>query len=200
MKRCLICDDHALLRDALGAMVEARWPACEVVEAGSYPEAWALADGGFDLCLVDLRMPGAEPYAGIGKLRDIAPAMRLMVITGTATDHDMLTLVGQGVAGFIEKTASSAVLEAAIQLVLAGGRYVPERLADILPPVAAVQLSARQRDVVSLAAQGRSNKEIARLLGIAPSSVKTHLTAVQEVLGTANRAESAVRAQQLGLL
>lgn len=200
MKRCLICDDHALLRDALGAMVASHWPDCDVVAVGSFTDAWAQAESGFDLCLVDLRMPGAEPMAGIAALREIAPAMRVVVITGTATDHDMLTLVGQGVAGFIEKTVSAAVLEAAMRLVLAGGRYVPERLAEILPPLPAIRLSARQRDVVNLAARGLSNKEIARQLGIAPSSVKTHLTAVQDTLGTANRAESAVRAQQLGLL
>lgn len=206
MKNCLVCDDHALLREALVGMVLQAWPEADVVEAGNFPQAWEAAKDRPDFCLVDLRMPGAEPLDGIQKLRDIAPTMPVMVVTGTASDREMLELLDLGVAGFMDKTTGGAVLVAAIRLILAGGRYVPERLAEIMPASrsnsdpAEVRLTARQKEVIALVARGCSNKEVARLLGIAPSSVKTHLTAVQELLGTANRAESAVQARALGLI
>jgi DNA-binding NarL/FixJ family response regulator len=206
MKRCLICDDHALLREALVGMVLAAWPEAEIAQAASFPEAWAAAAEEYDLCLADLRMPGAGPLEGIAGIRKEAPDLPLLVVTGTADDREMLALLDMGVAGFITKTTGGAMLEAAIRLIMAGGRYVPERLAEIMPAAlttksaTTVQLTARQRDVIRLTAQGLSNKEIARALGIAPSSVKTHLTAAQELLGTSNRAQTSVRAQALNLI
>jgi len=117
-----------------------------------------------------------------------------------------IALLAMGVAGFVNKTASSAVLEAAIRLVLAGGRYVPERLAELVPgtgrsaSAGPVRLTTRQREVITLVGEGLSNKEIARELGIAPSSVKTHLTAAQDLLGSANRAQTSNLARNYGLL
>ncbi len=207
MKRCLVCDDHALLREALAGMVRIAWPGVQVCEAADYPQAWAAAEDDFDLCLIDLTMPGAPPLDGIAGMRSVAPELPLIVVTGTADDRQMLALLDMGVAGFVAKTTSGTVLEAAIRLVLAGGRYVPERLAEIAAPLGAiiaadqpVRLTGRQRDVVRLVARGFSNKEIARELAIAPSSVKSHLAAAQAALGTSNRAQTSVRARELLLL
>ena len=120
-----------------------------------------------------------------------------------------------GVAGFAPKTSSGGLIEAALRLIHAGGRYLPPRLAEIaasridtglaLPQRdAAVSLShrltERQIAVLRLVAEGCSNKEIARTLDLAPSTVKTHLAHIQGLLGAKNRTDASTRARDLHLL
>lgn len=208
MRSCLIADDHALVREALAATVATRWPDVEVVLAGDFPTAWAAAARTPDLCLADLDMPGASPLDGVEGLRTAAPDMKILVVTGSFDDAMMLDLLARGVAGFAPKTLSADVIAAAIGLVLAGGRYLPPRLAELrlpdiaplAPPPRARLLTGRQIEVVRLMARGQTNKDIARALGIAPATIKTHVAQVIALTGAANRTEAAMRAGELGLL
>ena len=214
MKACLICDDHALVREALSGTVRLGWPNARVTIANDFPSAWAAAPG-HDCCIADLIMPGAEPLAGIAGLRRTAPDMAILVVTGTEDDRLLLDLLALGIAGFAPKTASGAMIEAALHLIEAGGRYLPARLVDIaasrvvqpervvlLPPqeFSRGPLSDRQLSVLRLAADGLSNKEIAISLGLAPATVKTHLATIQATLGARNRTDAAARARALDLL
>jgi DNA-binding NarL/FixJ family response regulator len=202
MKLCLICDDHALMREAISITVRNIWPAIEIVEAGDFPTAWGLAQGKPDLCLCDLAMPGSAPLAGINKLREIQPDMPIIVITGSATDDEMMTLLKCGVRGFVPKSSAGPVVEAAIRLVVVGGTYLPPRLAEIAqhtlpsekaePPTA---LTLQQRRVLDLLAQGLSNKEIAAKLNIAPSTVKFHVDRLLTRFDARNRAEIVRKSQ-----
>lgn len=212
MKTCLICDDHAMMREALGGAVAIGWPEAEVIQAADYPAAWAAAERRPDLIISDLIMPGSRPVEGIRRLVELAPDTPILVITGNDEDEVLLALIKLGVAGFAPKTSKSAVIEAAIHLVLAGGRYLPPRLAEIamrdLPPGAptpppvhgGARLTDRQVDVLRLIATGGSNKEIARELDLSPATIKAHTAAALAALGAANRTEAVVRAQQLGLI
>ena len=207
MRRCLIADDHALVRAALAATVASNWPDAEIVEAVDFPSAWALAATCPDLCLADLDMPGAAPVDGVERLRAAAPDMPVLVVTGSYDDAMMLDLIARGVAGFAPKTLSAAIITAAIRLVLAGGRYLPPRLAELHarndpppPRAAASALSPRQREVVQLMAQGLSNKDIARVLHVAPATVKSHVAQVIALTGAVNRTDASMRAQRLGLV
>lgn len=203
-RHCLICDDHPLVAQALHAAVAARWPAMAIVLADDYPSALA-AIGGVDLALVDLDMPGATPRDGIAALRTAAPATPLIIVTGSGDDALLLDLLALGIAGFVPKTATLAIIAAAIELVLAGGRYLPPRLAEMAapPPPAperAAALSPRQVEVVALLARGLSNKDIARSLGVAPATVKSHVTQVMNALGATNRTDAAIRARAAGIV
>jgi DNA-binding NarL/FixJ family response regulator len=215
MKTCLICDDHALVREALAGTVRLGWPDARITEVGDFPSAWAEAAKGYDLCIADLMMPGAGPLAGIDGIIRAAPSMSLLIVTGTEDDTLLLDLLDRGVAGFAPKSASGAIIEAALRLIDAGGRYLPPRLADIaasrgdsgktsptrdMAAVLAERLTVRQMDVLRLVAQGRSNKEIARQLALAPSTVKTHLASVMVCLGAANRTDASIKARMLNLL
>jgi len=215
MKSCLICDDHVLVREALAGTVRLAWPAASISEVGDFPSAWAEAAKGFDACIADLMMPGAGPIAGIEGLLRAAPSMPILIVTGTEDDSLLLDLLGMGVAGFAPKTSSGGLIEAALRLIHAGGRYLPPRLAEIaasridtglaLPQRdAAVSLShrltERQIAVLRLVAEGCSNKEIARTLDLAPSTVKTHLAHIQGLLGAKNRTDASTRARDLHLL
>lgn len=227
MQTCLICDDHALVREALVGSVKMNWPAAVVSEASDFPQAWARARSQPSFCIADLVMPGAAPLDGIKGIMQSAPDTLILVVTGTEDDALMLALLKLGVAGFAPKSASGAIVEAAMRLILAGGRYLPPRLADIVAArVDAThasdqsiikahglahrpdqvhqalpdQLTLRQIDVLKLVAHGKSNKEIARTLGLAPSTVKTHLENLFLTLGVANRTEAVGKARDLKIL
>lgn len=203
MRRCLIADDHALVRAALVGAVAGRWPAVTTVEAADYPAAWAAAAGN-DLILADLQMPGAAGIGGIARLHALAPATPLVVITGVGDDRVLLDLLALGVAGFLGKNEGTAVILAAIELVLAGGRYLPPRVAELAAGPAAASsdapspVSPRQREVLRLIAGGRSNKEIALALGVSPATIKTHVAGAIAAIGAQNRTDAAIRARERG--
>lgn len=203
MRSCLIADDHALIRDALAGAVAGRWPDATVAQAGDFPAAWAAATG-HDLILADVNMPGATGAEGIARLLALAPATPLLVITGVADDAMLLALLGLGVAGFLGKNEGSAVILAAIELVLAGGRYLPPRVAELaagaatMPERAPSPVSPRQREVLRLIAGGRSNKEIAQALHVSPATIKTHVASAIAAVGALNRTDAAVKARSRG--
>lgn len=182
--RGLICDDHPLMREALVATMQDRWPGLILDEAPDYPTAWARAEAAPDFCLVDLDMPGSTPLAGLAELRARAPDAKLLVLTGL-TDAALLEQVRTGVAGLFAKNTEAEVLIDAIAAAL------PE-----LAALAAARLPPRQQQVLELLAEGLTNKEIARRLGIAPETVKIHVARVQSTLGAANRTETVIRAQR----
>ncbi len=215
MKSCLICDDHVLVREALAGTVRLGWPATAITEVGDFPAAWAAAADGHALCIVDLMMPGAGPIEGVMGIRRIAPETAILVVTGTQDDRLLLDLLDLGISGFAPKTASGAIIEAALRLIVAGGRYLPPRLAEIAASridtgaVARVRDSAaaapgtltdRQLAVLRLVASGLSNKEVAQSLDLSPATVKTHLAHIQAVLHAKNRTDAAQRARILDLL
>jgi len=217
MKTCLICDDHTLVREALAGTVRLGWPDAAITEVGDFPQAWSQAALGHDLCIVDLMMPGAGPIEGVQGLRRIAPDMPILVVTGTEDDTLLLDLLDLGIAGFAPKTANGAIIEAALRLIEAGGRYLPARLAEIAasriatapkqptpshndPTLSGRRLTERQIAVLTLVADGLTNKEVALALGMAPATVKSHLAHVQAFLGAKNRTDAALKAQAQKLL
>ncbi len=195
-----------MLREALAGAVALGWPDAAITQCGDFPGAWAAAEARPELILCDLVMPGAGPVEGIRRLRAIAPATPILVVTGTEDDAVLVALFELGVAGFATKTSKSALIEAAIRVVLAGGRYLPPRFLDIsaargaAAPVAASRLTPRQVDVLRLVAAGLSNKEIARDLDLSPATIKAHAAAAIAALGATNRAEAVFRAREAGLI
>jgi DNA-binding NarL/FixJ family response regulator len=212
MRLCLVCDDHAMMRAALAGSVELAWPEAEVRQAADFSQAWREAERGPDLILCDLSMPGAEPIEGVTRVARAAPGARLIVVTGREDDRLLMALLELGVAGFVPKSASGEILEAAVRLVMAGGRYLPPRVYELARvngggPAAArhmtgdiARLTDRQIDVLRRMAQGGSNKEIAVALNLSPATVKTHAAAIIAALGAGNRTEAAIKARELGLI
>src|SRR5471030_502623 len=100
MKTCLICDDHAMMREALAGAVALGWPDVEVTQAADFPTAWTAAQAQPDLIISDLVMPGATPVEGVGRLRAAAPNSPVLVVTGNEEDAVLLALFRLGIAGF----------------------------------------------------------------------------------------------------
>lgn len=207
MKSCLICDDHAILREAMVATIRKGWLDTIIEEADDYPSAWLAAAQPFDLCISDLVMPGSEPVDGIARLRTLQPEMPVIILTGSHDDMMMMQLLAMGVDGFVPKSSSGPVIDAAINLVLAGGRYLPPRLIELSGKVAeaenmppAIRLTRQQQRVLNGLIAGRSNKEIALDLGVAPSTVKFHVDSLFERLDARNRVDAIGKARSMGLL
>lgn len=191
----LIADDHPLVSEALAALLRARHPDARIRIIGDWPAAIAAAAADPPrLMLIDALMPGATPAQGLAAVRQAAPSALLMLISGVQDDLLLSRLLTEGVAGFLPKTAPPDVMLAAVALVLAGETYLPDRTRL---QMAAPLLSPRQAEVGRLIAQGLTNKQIARALGIGPETVKTHVAQLIAILGAANRAEAAVKAQAL---
>lgn len=195
-----------MMRDALAGAVRLAYPGVVVAEAEDYPSAWAAAAAGPDLVLCDLIMPGAGPEEGIAGVQNAAPGVPVLVFTGHEDDALLLRLFRMGVAGLLPKSARSVVVESAIHLVLAGGRYVPRRLVEMSDlggapaEPANVHLSPRQIEILRAIAMGQTNKEIARTFDLSPATVKAHAAATFLALGVTNRTEAAFKARQRGLI
>ncbi len=202
----LIADDHAMMRSALAGTIRLIWPEAEVECVGCFVEAIAIASTRrVDLILCDLSMPGASPVDGVSDILRASPGVPLLVITGSEDDEILLKLFDMGVAGYLHKTASGEVVEAAISLVAAGGRYLPPRILELCggredhaakrPPPS---LTSRQREVLALLVKGASNKEIARELAVSPATVKVHVAALLGALDARNRSQLVNRAHNEG--
>lgn len=185
--RILIADDHALMREALTMTIYRCWPDAIVEQARDFPSACAAATQVFDLCICDLAMPGAEALPGMRRLLEIQPSMKLIAISGSADDSTLRKILSINIAELIPKTTDGAIVEAAIRLVLAGGKYLP----DVnLFSSSLAGLTGTQTMVIQLLCKGQSTKEIAKTLEVAPSTVKTHIDSIMKRLNARNRVDA----------
>ena len=207
MKSCLICDDHAMMRDALVGAVQQAFPDALLAEAHDFPSAWIAARARPELIMCDLVMPGADPESGIAGVQAAAPRTPILVITGNDDDALLLRLMQAGVAGCLPKSARSAAIGSAIKMILAGGRFVPfgqtaspRRASEAGSKGALLHLTPRQTDIIRAIALGQTNKEIAKAFDLSPATVKAHATAAFLALGVATRTEAALKAREAGLI
>lgn len=213
--KILIADDHELFRDGLRHVLTQLDGTVSIVEACDYPQAITLAETESDvgIVLLDLGMPGMPWSEGLQNLRKTLPSdVPIIVLSASDDRRHVLQAVNLGAAGFIPKTSSSRVMLSALKLVLSGGVYLPPALLDqssdnaLSEPIGnagqennASFLTPRQREVLTLLGQGKSNKEIARVLQLAEGTVKLHVTAILKALNVNNRTRAVVAASQLGL-
>lgn len=197
-----LADDHPIVRSALASSLTGLAPEVIFREAADARGALALLDGEppLDLLVIDLRMPGADGLSTVRALRERAPEVPLVVVSAEDDPAHIAPLLALGVAGFIPKSEPPAVIVQALRLVLAGGTYVPPRLAAAsaapAPGAADAGLTPRQWEVVKLLARGLPNKAIANTLGVTEGTVKVHLIAVFRALGVRNRTAAVIAARR----
>lgn len=170
-------------------------------------QALAIAEAAADLSLavVDLRMPGMDGLAGLRHLRQRRPELKIAIMSGDASVETARSAMEAGANGFIPKTMTGEAIFHALRLVLAGERYIPAAFAEMDRPAGdnaagTVALTPQERGVMHELATGKSNKEIARTLGVEVSTVTFHLTNLYHKLGVAGRMQAVRRAFELGLL
>jgi len=205
--KILVADDHPLIREAFRHLLTELVPSVSVVEAGDCDTACRLIDEhpDFDLLLLDLRLPGAGGLATLDKLRSSHPALPVVVVSALEDPGTVRAALARGAMGFIPKSSPNDVMVNALRLVLSGGRYLPPEVlgADGSEPAPAtaedLHLTDRQREVLALMIQGKSNKLICRELGLAEATVKIHVTAILRALKVTSRAQAIVAINQIGL-
>lgn len=203
--RALLVDDHVLFVQGLQFLLEDLKPELLCVTATSVTAAVAQP-GPFDFVLLDYRLPDCEGPEGLKRVLAAHPESTVIMLSAEDEADPIRELVDLGAAGFVPKSADTAMLLKALGTVLAGGTYLPPvalqgaRPAEGATAHAVASLSPRQLDCILKLVQGKPNKTIARELGLADSSVKTHLSAAFRALGVTNRTEAVFKAASLGLL
>jgi DNA-binding NarL/FixJ family response regulator len=211
MIRVMLADDHPVVRAGLRGMLETE-PDIEVAaEAGSGPEAVAVAASTpVDVILMDLRMPGGD---GVQATEQIVAAAgpRVVVLTTYDTDADILRAVEAGAVGYLLKDATKQELADAVRAAARGetvlapavaGRLVTRLRRGGAPAdqPARPALSGREREILARAARGLTNAEIGRDLYISEATVKTHLLRACGKLGVSGRTAAVAAAVEHGLL
>ena len=213
--KVLLVDDHALFREGLKFLLRGLDPGLETDEAGSSAVALErAASHDYDLVLLDLKLPGRNGLDALEELREAAPGVPLVVLSGEDDPQAIRVAIDRGAMGFIPKSSTPDVLIKALKLVLAHGVYLPPAALQAhneypTPSAASSEatsrgsalegITPRQMDVLRCIIQGKPNKVIARELGIASNTVKQHVSGVLQTLGVRNRTEAVYAAAKLGL-
>ena len=198
----MIVDDHPLMRVGVAAIINAR-PDMEVIaQAGTAAEAIALhRQHRPDITLMDLRLPDSSGVTAIREIRRTQPVARFVVLTTYEGDEDIHQALESGAQGYIIKGMPHETLIHALKRVHAGGRFLPPPVAKALESrTPDASLSPREREVLQLLVQGKSNKEIAKQLGIAEATVKCHFRVIFMRMGVTDRTQAVVSALQRGLV
>ncbi len=194
----LIVDDHPVVRQGLRALLEVQDDMTVAGEAGDGPAAISLAESlRPDIVLLDLKLPGMDGVAVLRPLR--AAGLRVLVLTSATEPSAAAAAVRAGAAGVVYKDIDPAALVRAIRSVHDGNVLLaPEAVGSLIRGSRADTLTAREREVLAGIADGKSNREIARLLQVSEKTVKAHVSAVLAKLGVQDRTQAAVYAVRHG--
>jgi two-component system NarL family response regulator len=200
--RVLVCDDHQIVRQGLVALLEADDDFEVVAEAADGGEAIALfRQHAPDVTLIDLRMPRLDGIETIRLLLRSAPDSRFLVLTTYDDDDDISRALQAGASGYLLKDIGRDTLREAIRVVHSGRRFIPANIADrALPRANAQELTDRELQVLRHIAEGLTNKQIGEQLGIAESTVKSHVNTLLSKLRVTDRTQALVLAVKRGLI
>jgi DNA-binding NarL/FixJ family response regulator len=200
--KVMVVDDHPLMRVGVASIVNARSDMTVVAQAGTGEEAVTLFfKHKPDVTLMDLRLPGMSGVDSIRSIRETHPRARFVVLTTYEGDADIHRALEAGAQGYVIKGMPYQTLVEALQRVHTGGRFLPPPVARALASrMPDSELSAREQEVLSLLASGKSNKDIASTLGISEATVKCHVSAILLRLNVSDRTEAVVTALHRGLI
>lgn len=201
--RIFIADDHAVLRAGLRLLLQTQDDMEVVGEAGDFAETLAqLQTVQPDIITLDLSMPGGLGLKALEKIRDTAPASRVIVLTMHDDPAYLRTALAMGACGYVVKSAADTELISAIRAVSQGRVFVDARSSTTTSgtataqPAAAIQaksqfdtLSAREKEVLVLIAQGYTNQAVADRLDLSVKTVESYRSRLMEKLGLKNRVE-----------
>lgn len=203
--KILLADDHKLVRAGLVLVLKQMQDGVELLEAGTSLEAVALAEenNDLDLVLMDLDLPDGSGLEALSAINAKAPTLPVVILSAMEDQAMIARSMELGARGFIPKSASGEVMINSLRLVLSGGICLPPGYADTQRSNGGEErpsLTQRQLEVLRYMAQGNSNKEIARELGISENTVRVHISAIISALDATNRTEAAYSAMRLGLI
>lgn len=227
--KILIADDHELFLKGLEFILQENLQNVELTTAQSYTDIFVILENNtdFDLIITDLAMPGANWLAAINKIHTTLPETPIIIISAVFDKEILQQTLDIGVAGYIPKTSSNSLIVSAINLVLAGGIYIPhellystknapvsaEKQKEYISPLKTLEklvtntadippkgLTERQIDIVKCIAEGLSNKQIAYKLNLTEGTVKVHITVILKILNVKNRTSAVIEAAKRGYI
>lgn len=206
----VVAEDQEFWRSGISSMLRRQLGFGKVVQTINFEQLLQALEAEPDPALVtiDLELPGLQRHLGLREVRTRYPSARVVVITAQADRETILLSLSAGSHGFIPKRMQAAEIQAALALVMDGCIFVPPDFPElpegqeVHPASLSVasltgSLTDRQREVLTLLAEGKSNKEIARILGITEGTVKVHVNAAFRTLGVHNRVSAVVAIQAI---
>ena len=209
--RVLIADDHTIVRSGVRLLLEAEADIEVVGEALNGREALNLAESlQPDVVLMDITMPEMDGLEATREIKTRFPQINVLVLTMHRSDEYFFEMLKAGASGYILKGAKTSELINAVRVVQQGEVFLYPTMTQKLvngylelsewDKESGPSLSLREKEILSLLAEGYSNKEIADLLVISPSTVNSHRSNVMDKLGLNNRRELIQYARKRGLI
>ncbi len=211
--KALIADDHNLVREGIKLILNRLLESVDIMEADNFDETHKItaANTDLDLIIMDLFMPGMTGPQGVSIIRNSAPVVPIIVLSMSEDPGHMRDSLKFGANGYIPKSSKNSILISAINLVLEGSIYIPPEMLSVITDTGNYDTAAdnnskkpaltkRQMEVLNLLAQGRTNKDIARILDISDATVKSHTATIFRQLGAENRTQAVRLALQLKLI
>jgi DNA-binding NarL/FixJ family response regulator len=210
--RVLLVDDHEVVRLGLRSLLEIEPDLRVVAEASDGVAAVREAEAHRpDVAIMDVRMAGMDGIEACREIKSRCPETGVLMLTSFGSDEAVIAALMAGAAGFLLKNAGRAEVLRAVRSVAAGQslldpavtRRVTERLVELASKAEheeLAQLSQREREVLRLVAEGRTNRENAAQLVISEATARNHVSHILDNLGMSRRAEAAAFAARIGLL
>lgn len=215
----LLVEDHRLVADAMKIMLMEIEPGVNITACYSTQHALSTIDADeskeLDLILTDLFMPGIDGIGLLAGLRNRGINIPVIIVSGATEEKYVRSAIKNGASGFIQKTLPGAEMMAGLKQVLSGGQFFPERFIVGKDHVATPKFEPattgskgvtlprpgeKQLQVLSLMAEGNSNKQISQIIGISEATVKYHTSQLFKLLSVKNRTSCVREAQNCGLL
>ena len=218
----LVADDHELFLQGLEFILKKEYPEVDLVLAGDYTQILDILNkqNDFDLLITDLAMPGGNWLEALQKVHSQAPEMPIIVVSAVFDKEILQKTYNIGVSGYVSKSFPNNIIISAINLVLAGGMYIPPDLVKLSSQFTTGQLNdlikgfdnsqkkqtdeklltPRQLEVLQCLAGGMSNKQIAYKLGLSEGTVKIHITLLMRALNVTNRVAAVRAGERAGLI
>lgn len=206
--RVLLADDHPLVRTGMRTALNAAVGVQLVAEAISGDEVTAQFQAHQpDVVLLDLNMPGPPPAETVRRLKELAPQVKILILTAYDDDVYVKDMMRAGVAGYILKDVAPESIVQAIYTVMQGGTWLSQAISEKLVQWSAgdqtqqsASLTNRETEVLRLVTAGKTNQEIGLNLAISEKTVEKHLREIFAKLGVVSRVEAAVRAVRENLI
>ena len=200
--RVVVADDHPMLREGVHVVIEGEDDMEVVGEAATGREAVALyRDLQPDLMLIDIQMPDGDGVDAIRHIRKEFPEARLIVLTTYSGDARALDALRAGASGYLLKNTLRRELLDAMRSVHNGGKHLNAEVASqIAVHISDQALTPREREVLQLAAEGNSNKQIAHRLTLSEDTIKGHMKVIFAKLGASDRTHAVTLAARRGMI